>query len=88
MTFLPLALALAMQVGPSTTPAPNQLPAPAPVPAAPAAQAQPPAGPPVPPAIAERYRACADLVRANPERAAEAASAWRVEGGEIGRAHV
>jgi len=33
--------------------------------------------------VAERYRACADLVRANPERATEAASAWRVEGGGI-----
>lgn len=47
-----------------------------------AAQPVPAPAPPAPTQAPEaRYRACAELVRTNPDRAVEAANAWRVEGG-------
>lgn len=59
---------------PRRSPTPERQAAPAPSPA-------PSAGLEVPPEIAGRYRACIELVRADPARAIETARAWRAEGG-------
>ena len=62
---------------PRRSPTPEQQAAPTPTPA----PTPVPAAPEMPPEVAARYQTCTGLIRSNPERAIEMASAWRVEGG-------
>lgn len=78
-----LALALQAPAMPST---PDPMPPPRPEAAPPAAPTQIPGTPQMrtaDDATVARYSNCTNLVRDNPERAIEVASAWRVDGGGI-----
>ena len=77
--MIPILLALAaVQSVPAPTPAP-----PAAHPAQPAPSPASPAPPPEEVAAQARYGQCTDLVRSEPQRAVDTASAWRVQDGGL-----
>ena len=76
--MIPILLALAAAL--AAAPPAVQPPAPAPAPA-PGSLVQAPASPEA--AAEARYRSCTELVRSDPQRAVDAASGWRLEGGGL-----